>query len=235
MPKRRSARVIGQLALVLALVLLLWLPTAQADSPATTRVSVDSSGAQSDGSSSASSISADGRFVAFDSDATNLVDGDTNGFADIFVHDRQTDKTTRVSVRSDGTEGNGSSYNPSTSADGRFVAFDSNATNLVTGDTNGWYDIFVRDRQMATTARVSVDSAAAQGNGNSGGASISGDGRYVAFQSDATNLVTGDTNGRVDIFVHDRQTGTTDRVSVDSAGTEGNGSSKYPSISATGV
>src|SRR5688572_20144009 len=120
--------------------------------------------------------------------------------------------TTRVSVATGGAEGNGTSIRTSTSADGRYVAFQSVATNLVAGDTNGVYDIFVHDRQSGTTERVSVATGGAQGNDESEAPSISADGRYVAFEGHASDLVSGDTNGFWDIFVHDRQTGTTERV-----------------------
>ncbi len=198
------------------------------------RVSVDSSGSQGNGDSLASSISSDGRFVTFQSTANNLVSGDTNGSSDIFVHDRQTGATSRVSVDSSGTEGNGVSINPSISSDGRFVAFASTANNLVSGDTNGWGDIFVHDRQTGATSRVSVDSSSTEGNSVSFNPSISGDGRFVAFESNANNLVSSDTNGKIDIFVHDRQTGTTSRVSVDSSGGQGNRDGRHPSISGDG-
>ncbi len=202
----------------------------------TTRVSVASDGTQSNGSSYYTSISADGRYVAFTSMASNLVNGDTNNKTDAFVHDRQTGETTRVSVASDGTQGNSSSdFVPSISADGRYVAFYSPASNLVSGDTNGTYDTFVHDRQTSITTRVSVASDGTQGNNGSYGPSISVDGRYVAFYSSASNLVSGDTNGANDIFVHDLQTGTTIRVSVASDGTQGNSGSYFePSISSDG-
>jgi Tol biopolymer transport system component len=200
----------------------------------TERVSVDSSGTQENNACRSPSISADGRYVAFYSYADNLVSGDTNGTWDVFVRDRQSGTTERVSVDSLGAQGNDFSYTPSISADGRYVAFMSKATNLVGGDTNGAWDVFVRDRQGATTERVSVDSLGSQGNGGSNVPSISADGRYVAFQSNATNLVSGDTNGSPDVFVRDRQTGTTERVSVDSGGVQGNGTSSLPSISADG-
>ena len=199
----------------------------------TARVSVDSDGMQADGYSWDPSISGDGRYVAFESWATNLVDGDTNDNWDIFVHDRQTGQTERVSVDSEGAQGNSGSFDPSISADGRYVAFTSGAT-LVLTDTNFALDIFVHDRQMGETTRVSVDSDGTQGNGNSEYASISADGRYVAFQSSAHNLVTSDTNGVPDVFVHDRQTGETTRVSMDSEGTQGDAGSGSPSISADG-
>ncbi len=200
----------------------------------TMRVSADSTGAQGNGASYLCSISADGRHVAFYSDASNLVSGDTNGSGDIFVRDRQTGQTTRVSVASDGTEGSGLTQLPAISADGRFVAFASSAASLATGDTNGTTDIFVRDLQAGQTTRVSVASDGAQSNGPGGSSAISADGRYVAFSSDATNLVGDDTNGTGDVFVHDRQTGQTTRISVDSTGAQAGGVSSIPSISADG-
>src|SRR6266404_1974226 len=133
--------------------------------------------------------------------------------------------TERVSVTSGGTEGNGASLGSALSADGRFVAFDSAATDLVAGDTNGVSDVFVHDRQTGTTERVSVASGGSQGNGFSAGPVLSADGRLVALHSTATNLVARDTNGATDVFVHDRQTGTTERASVASGGTQGNDSS----------
>ena len=209
-------------------------PAAVAAAGTTERVSVSSSGGQANATSCCSAISGDGRFVAFRSQATNLVAGDTNATGDIFVHDRQTGATTRVSVDSAGNEGNGGSSSPAISGDGRFVAFQSAATNLVAGDTNAIKDIFVHDRQTGATTRVSVDSAGAQANDNSFRPAISDDGRFVAFRSDATNLVAGDTNGVRDVFVHDRQTGATERVSVDSAGAQGNDRSDNPDISRDG-
>jgi Tol biopolymer transport system component len=211
---------------------LVLVPTLQAGD--TTRVSVDSAGAEANGFSLFASISTDGRYVAFESLASNLVPGDGNGVFDCFVHDRQTGLTTRVSVDSAGVEGNGPSFVPSISTDGRYVAFESLASNLVPGDGNGAFDCFVHDRQTGLTTRVSVSSAGAEGNGGSAGPSISASGRYVAFYSDASNLVPGDGNGWSDCFVHDRRTGRTMRVSVDSAGAEGIFASLAPSISADG-
>ena len=199
----------------------------------TTRVSLSSGGSEGNGHCWDASISADGRYVAFHSLASNLVPDDTNGESDVFVHDRQTGETARVSLSSGGTEGNSSSGSPSISADGRYVAFVSLATNLVPGDNKFW-DTFVHDRQTGQTTRVSMSSGGKKGNGGSGNPSISADGRYVAFNSDATNLVPGDTNGVVDVFVHDRQTGQTVRVSLSWDGSEGNDASCNPSISADG-
>ncbi|MBI5951341.1 MAG: PD40 domain-containing protein [Chloroflexi bacterium] len=204
----------------------------------TTRVSVDSSGAQQTGGGSdlpsTPSISSDGRYVAFVSTASNLVANDTNGWHDVFVHDRATGITTRVSVDSSGIQGNDRSIFSSISSDGRYVAFQSEADNLVANDTNGWQDVFVHDRTTGITTRVSVDSFGAQARGWQGPPSISSDGRYVAFQSDASNLVAGDTNGWRDVFVHSRVTGVTTRVSVNSLGKQGNGPSSSHSISSDG-
>jgi hypothetical protein len=206
---------------------------------ATDLVSVDSSGNQANGNSTEPAIGADGRFVVFESKASNLVSGDTNAFWDVFVHDRQTGATERVSVDSAGNEHNpdddtGYPLEPAISADGRFVAFQSWASNLVTADTNNSWDVFVHDRQTGATERVSVDSSGNQANSHSNGPAISADGRFVTFTSSATNLVTGDTNNRGDVFVHDRQTGATYRVSVSSSGQQSNNGSLYLDISADG-
>jgi hypothetical protein len=203
----------------------------------TERVSVSSAGDQGNGDSYCPSIDADGRFVAFYSEASNLVPGDTNGKPDFFVHDRETGLTERVSVSSTGEQANGwpGSTTASISADGRYVAFSSWATNLVPGDTNGQMDVFLRDRLAGTTERVSVSSSGAQGNNESGGAAVSADGRFVEFGSYASNLAPGDANGKRDIFVRDRLTGLTERVSVSSFGDEGDDDSQYPTgISADG-
>jgi Ca2+-binding RTX toxin-like protein len=171
----------------------------------TTLVSVDSAGNPGNDNSYSPSISADGRFVAFSSRASNIVPGDTNKTSDIFVRDRLTNTTTRVSVDSAGNQRNGSDLftTPSISAGGLFVAFESGASNIVPGDTNSSQDIFVRDTLTNTTTRVSVDSAGNQGNRQSLFPSISADGRFVAFTSEASNLVPGDTNNTDDIFVVD--------------------------------
>jgi Tol biopolymer transport system component len=208
--------------------------TASAFGQATTRVSVSATGAQGNDHSSFPSISADGRFVAFESDATNLVTGDTNGTRDILVKDRQTGAVELVSVSSSGVQGDGISEHAAISADGRYVAFLSSATNLVAGDTNGVGDIFVHDRQTGATERVSVATNGTQGNDYCIYPVITPDGRFVAFPSYSSNLVAGDTNADVDVFVRDRLNGTTERVSVASDGTQGDGGGALPSISADG-
>ena len=200
----------------------------------TERVSVDSAGAQGNGASSVPSISADGRYVAFLSNASNLVTGDTNGVTDVFVHDRTTGATERASVATGGAQSDGGCGYVAISPDGRFVAIGSVATNLVVGDTNGTGDVFLRDRIAGTTERVSVGATGQQGNNFSGSPAVSADGRFVAFSSVATNLVTGDTNNSFDVFVRDVAAGTTERVNVDSSGTQANFGGVYPSISADG-
>ncbi|MCI0586270.1 MAG: calcium-binding protein, partial [Planctomycetes bacterium] len=165
---------------------------------------------------------------------SNLVPDDTNGQQDIFVKDLKTGETTRVSVDSTGAQANSLCTNPTISANGRYVAFVSEASNLVPDDTNGAADVFVRDRKTGTTARVSVDSTGAQANSSSFGPSISANGRTVAFESSASNLVPDDTNTVPDVFVKDLRTGATARISVASTGAQGISNSDSPSISANG-
>ncbi|GLW35170.1 TolB family protein [Actinoplanes regularis] len=199
------------------------------------RVSVDSAGHQGTGDSDAPSISADGRFVAFISKSTNLISGDTNGWPDVFVHDRQTGTTERVSQGRGGEESNWESFNPSLSGDGRFVVFESVATNLVAGDTNDVHDAFVVDRRTGRTERVSVDSYGREATDIVTQSSISADGRYIAFVSAAPNLdLRPDTNHAADVFVHDRSTAETERVSVTAAGIQASGPSLVARISGDG-
>jgi Tol biopolymer transport system component len=200
----------------------------------TTRVSVATGGAQGNDQSGAPSISASGQWIAFASAASNLVPNDTNNQQDVFVYDQLTRTTTRVSVGAGGAQGNDVSWQPAISADGRWVAFASQANNLVAGDTNLAFDVFVHDRQTRTTTRASVATAGAQANDVSRDPTISADGRLVAFASVANNLVPGDTNVREDVFVHDRETGATTRVSVGTGGTQANAESYAPAISADG-
>jgi RHS repeat-associated protein len=208
--------------------------SAAAGAASTIRASTDSSGVQGNGTSTSAAMSADGRWVAFTSAASNLVAGDTNAATDVFVRDRLTGAVERVSVSSTGAQANGASELPTISADGRFVAFRSLASNLVSGDTNNAWDIFVHDRATGVTERVSVSSSGGQGTGTNRDPALSADGRYVAFASTSANLVSGDTNGAQDIFVHDRLSGATTRVSVDSSGVQGNADSYNPFLSADG-
>ena len=167
--------------------------------------SLDSNGVQGNAASESSGVmSGDGRYVTFDSLASNLVPNDTNACRDAFVHDAVTGVTERVSVSSNGIQGNGDSFPIAVSNDGRFVAFRSLATNLVPGDTNAVSDLFVRDRASGTTERIDVSTGGAQANGATVGGTISPDGRFVVFSSDANNLVPGDSNSTYDVFVRDR-------------------------------
>jgi Tol biopolymer transport system component len=226
--------VLSCLAALVAGALLFPAVPVVARPPALELASVGVNGAEGDGSSFGSSISADGRYVAFASSAATLVPGDTNGAEDVFVHDRSTGQTTRVSVSSLGLQGDRDSYDPAISADGRYVAFASFATTLVPGDANGELDVFLHDRESGATTLVSVASDGAQGNGPSLAPSISGDGRRVAFESSADNLVAGDTNRTEDVFVRDIPTGKTTRVSVGWQDREGQRPSFGAAISADG-
>jgi hypothetical protein len=209
-----------------------------------TRVSVASDGTEANRQSwHPTSISSNGRYVAFLSTASNLVGGDTNvcpyymqvgECPDIFVHDMQTGTTTRVSVSSDGTQANNGSYYPYISGNGQYVVFDSQATNLVPNDTNGTSDIFIHDLVTGQTALVSISSNGGQGNSESFEASVSGDGRFIAFSSYASNLTVNDTNDTYDVFIHDMQTGETSCISLAPDGRIGNGGSSSVSISYNG-
>lgn len=240
-----------------------------------TLVSAPISGNEANGESRLPAISADGRYIAFESSSSNLAADSPAGGWNLFVRDMQTGTTTIVGALSQGSAAqagtaqpgaaNGasmatlvaksgaaaaaqaasgmagtrfirpeSSTAPAISADGRFIAFASSASDLVEGDTNNAVDVFLHDRQTGKTVRVSVASGGTQGNGDSGTASISADGRFVAFESIADDLVENDTNRKSDVFVHDVQAGTTVRVSVSSDGTEAYAYSLSPSISADG-
>jgi len=202
----------------------------------TTRMSVRTNGVQGNADSVTPAISGDGAFVAFASSATNLVTGDTNGFTDVFVRDVAASKTTQVSVDASSTPlSNGPSHAPSISSDGAFIAYSSYATNLVAGDLNGYEDVFVFDRVNKFATLVSVDSTLVQGNNDSSGAAISGDGKFVAFASYASNLVASDTNFASDVFVHETASGLTVRASVDTTGTEGDFDSYSPSLDFDGT
>lgn len=214
--------------LTLALVVL---PSAFAQG--TERVSINSAGVEGNLRNSSPSISADGSFIAFSSESDNLVPGDTNLSEDVFLHDRSTGKTRRVSVSSVGIEGNRDSRNPSISADGRFIAFESDANNLVAGV--GFGQVYVHDRIAGTTYCASVNSGGMPGNDRSRYPSISGSGHLIAFASDANNLDlnAADTNFAMDVFLHDFLTGQTRRISVVSGGGQAGGATS-PSLSADG-
>jgi hypothetical protein len=210
------------------------------------RISVSNSGAEANGNLTGSKahMSADGRYVAWDTFASNLSPWDINNTLDVFVRDRVAGTTILISAALTGLSGNSSSYLNAMSTDGRFVVFASSAYDMVKFDTNNQRDLFLRDRDPdangildegnETTVRVNVDSAGNPSNGDSFGASVSDDGTKVAFRSDASNLVASDLNGTSDIFLRDLVAGTTTLVSVSTAGLQGNGYSMEPAITADG-
>ena len=200
----------------------------------TRRVSVATDGSQANSASISPAISADGRYVVFASHASNLVTGDNNGSLDVFLHDSQTQLTSRLSLASDGGESDGSSFGPRINADGRYIVFHSTAANLVANDTNGVVDVFLYDTLMQTTSRISLANNGSEGNQDSTYPAISANGRYIAFVSVASNLVAGDDNGVHDVFLHDALTQSTVRVSLADDGTEADALSYDAEISASG-
>jgi len=234
------APVTAVLTAALALGVASWDTPAAADtatSPA--RADLGAAAAQADaGVLDTPSISADGRWVAFASAADNLVPGDTNDFPDIFVRDRVTGVTKRVSVTDAALQADGASSSPVISADGRWVAFTSYAANLSLGDLNfptGGADVFLHDMVTGHTVRVSTSALGLSTNGESDFPTISADGRYVGFDSTATDIVPGDTNKHGDVFVWDRDTQRTVRASVAADGTQADAGSGLASISADGT
>jgi TolB protein len=189
---------------------------------------VSSSGAQGTGDSEPAAVSRNGRYVLFQSSANDLVPGDTNESQDVFLRDRWTGRTERISVSTGGAQGGSYSSAGGMTDDARYVSFSSFATNLVPGDTNGVFDGFVRDRWTGTTRRVTVSRTGAQGNMRSFVLGFSGDGRHLSFQSDASNLVPGDTNDATDGFVRNMRTGAISRVTVSNTGRQAAGGPDGP-------
>jgi Tol biopolymer transport system component len=199
---------------------------------ATERVSVSSTGHEGNGASYAGPVSLDGRYVAFTSEATNLEPAVK--YAEALLRDRASNTVTLLTPAYDGSPSNGRNYADDMTPDGRFVAITAFSDALVQGDTNGVGDMVLLDRQSGSMELASLSSDGSPGDGASGAGAVSDDGRVVAFQSDATNLVPGDTNGATDIFVRNLDAGTTERVSVSSAGVQGDGSSYGVNISPDG-
>lgn len=200
----------------------------------TDRVSLTGAGGELSDHSFSGAISADGRYVAFVTAAAELAPGEPTGAPLVYLRDRRAGTTELICTSSAEVPARFECGEPALSADGRYVTFETRADTLVAGDTNDASDVFLRDRLAGTTTRVSVSGSGRQGDGDSRQASISHDGRSVTFESRASNLVRGDTNGVTDVFVRDRPAGTTTRASVSTAGRQGNGSSSAPRISATG-
>jgi Tol biopolymer transport system component len=211
------------------------LPAA-AQGSQTIRVNVSSTGVQANGYSAAAALARGGGFVAFLSSASNLVAGDTNGAQDVFVHDIVYGSTTRESVDSSGAQAHADSNSTrlGISADGRFVVFCSNSPNLVAGDTNGMDDVFLRDRLLGTTIRVSVGNAGLQGNRDSKDPSVSDDGRYVAFESYSNNWLSPDASFGPDVFLRDVVAGTTTLVGVNAQGIQASQGSDQAAVSGDG-
>lgn len=221
-------------SIALALVLTSPAFAGGLDPGETVLVSQNDAGACAAQDSFAGALAGNGRFVAFQSAADNLVPGDANGKYDVFVRDLAKGTIELVSRGAGGLSGNGASSSPSLSKNGRFVAFLSAASDLVPGDGNGKSDVFVADRKTGAIARVSVSTAGVEADNTSFTPVISADGRIVAFQSTASNLVAGDLNAKPDVFVHDRKTHATDRVTINGFGQESNGNSATPALSADG-
>ena len=213
------------------LLILFWLATTAA---LRADEAVFVPGGEGDAPSLNAAISTDGRFVAFASDATNLVSDDDNAARDVFLHDTQTGDTIRVSLAHDGTDADGPSDWPALSADGRFVAYQSFASNILLIDNNMEPDIFVYDRQSGQTERASLTSGGQPAAGASYEPALSADGRFVAFTSTAINLDPADADPAYDVFLHDRQSGTTELISFNVAETSGAGFAGAPALSADG-
>ena len=198
-------------------------------------VSISSSSVSANGYCHAGQVSEDGRFAVFSSVASNLVANDTNGRPDVFLRDTVKNKTIRISVAGNGSQGDHQSTHPSISSDGNTIVFESQATNLVPNDTNRVGDIFAYDRPTGRISRVNLSSTGKQAlGGNSCDPTISRDGRFVGFFSGATNLVPNDNNGFQDSFVRDLRQKTTVMVHRSSTGQQGNVGSNTPHVSAYG-
>lgn len=218
----------------MALAVAVTAPAVSAAGAKTKLVSKANGGGLGNGGSEETEVSGNGRFVVFESNADNLVNGDSNGRWGIFTFDRRKNKTKLISKGVGGSQANGDSFDPSISLDGRYVLFTSEATNIVNGDGNNRLDVFIFDRKTGKRSRISVSSAEAEASGDSWNASISANGRFVAFGSESDDLVASDNNGQTDVFLRDRKKGKTKIISVRSNGKRGNGDSEDPVVSSTG-
>ena len=225
--------VVSSLSLIFIASCLTLPPTTKAEATLqtqlfTTRISQSFDGSDVDGSSGSPAMSANGRFIAFASHASNLIPGDTNTISDIFVSDRQQGEISTASIAVDGTIGNGASYQPAISADGRFIAFASLASNFANDDANGMPDIYLRDQVKGSIERVSLDMDSSKSLAWNDHPSISGDGRYIAYLSHSVQILDRGTFRTSDVFLYDRITKTTNPVSF-----PGN-LAAYPAISQDG-
>ncbi len=201
----------------------------------TTRVSVTSSGAQARGDSFSAAISSTGKVVAFTSTAPNLVAGDDNFRSDVFVHDLRTGATTLVSAAADGGAADGASFAPTISSNGQMVAFTSQASNLIPGGTIGGTQVYVRNLRTGKTTLVGVNDAGEAADSGASSASISADGKFVAFESASSNLVPGGTGSIDNVYLRSLAAGTTTLVTVADDGTQGNATSELPSVDQHGT
>ena len=196
-------------------------------------VSTSTAGVLANDRSYYSQISADGRYVVFQSKASNLVAGDNNGRYDIFRRNLQTGTTDLVSVSTAGFSGNGLGLSPTVSGDGRFVAWESDATNVISGDTNGTWDVFLRDMTQGVTTRISLTAGGGQAGQRSGNPRLTPDARFIVFESDAA-LVASDTNGLKDAYFLELATGQLEQISVTAGGVQGNNWSFHCALSDDG-
>ena len=222
------------LAVLMAAAFAVFVAASQAATPTTTRITVSTGGVQQNRDAGGSDISGNGNLVVFSAQAANLVANDSNGKSDIFLRDVSAGTTHRVSISSSGAQSNGPSYDPSISADGRYIAFQAAAPNLVANDSNQTWDIYVRDTVAHTLRRVSTTAGGGQANGGSLSPQISRDGRFVVFHSFATNLIANDHNVVADVYRKNLQTGAIQRASVSSTGVAGDRDSVFPQISPDG-
>ena len=232
--KSRFLRLLSAVVIVMLASPAVLVQATLAHPSETERVSISSAGSEGDRVSRTPSINDNGQIIVFASEATNLVDGDTNGVQDIFLHDWLTGTTRRVNLSGQGKEANGASAWPEISADSLSVVFTSTATNLVDRDTNGFEDVFVVDLQSGAVERVSPSASGGQANAPSSQPVISGDGRFVVFVSTATNLVAGATTGLEEIYLYDRVNESLQWVSMPLGGSVNDGLSGEPAISADG-
>lgn len=231
----KNIKILLSVVFISALIIGFTWNSANATASNFARVSITSSGVEGNDDATDVSISGDGRYIAFSSEASNLVSGDTNAVIDVFVRDTVNNTTTRVSTDSNGAEGNNTSHAGSISYNGRYVAFVSYATNLITGDTNGKRDVFVKDLQTGNISVSSITSGGTLSNGYNDEPSISADGRHIVFSSDASNLVSGLSSPyRKQIYIKDLATGAIKLLSAHANGTVANNSNYNPKISCDG-
>lgn len=241
--KLMTKGIIAGLSSLLLVVGMAWPNNVSASVPGVNeRVSVDASGNQISSvgtwGGDAPAISRDGRYIVFESDSSQLVSGDTNGLLDVFVKDRQTGSVVRANTTPSGTQmttGEVIGTSPAVSDDGRFVAFLAYEPGLVSGYAGTHRDVYVKDMQTGAIDVSSVSSSGSAGDGDAASVALSANGRYVVFSSAASNLVPGDTNSMNDIFVRDRQNGATTLVSKSYTGGVANGGSMWASISCDGA